>query len=116
MYAAVNIIELLKLLKTTFRMKSCCCLFFILFLHIFAALFGPFLWWVASKRRYQNKFDPVDHLALQVFHFANESQLCANRAPKVTSLTPHDGQPLQIPEGFLQAGALQKKTDEDSVT
>ena len=116
MYAAVNIIELLKLLKTTFRMKTCCCLFFILFLHIFAALFGPFLWWVASKRRYQNKFDPVDPLALQVFYFASKSQLCANRAPKVPSLTPHDGQPHQPPEGFLQAGALQKKTDNDSVT
>ena len=53
---------------------------------------------------------------MQVFHFANKSLLCANRAPKVPSLTPHDGQPHQPPEGFLQAGALQKKTDEDSVT
>ena len=53
---------------------------------------------------------------MQVFHFANKSQLCANGAPKVTSLTPHDGQPHQPPEGFLQAGALQKKTDKASIT
>ena len=64
----------------------------------------------------QNKFDSVDPLAMQVFHFANKSQLCANRAPKVPPLTPHDSQPNQPTEGFLQAGALQKKTDNDSVT
>ena len=53
---------------------------------------------------------------MQVFHFANKSQLFANGAPKVPALTPHDGQPHQPTEGFLQAGALQKKTNNYSIT